>query len=133
MKKVLSKLSRRSFFGAAAAAAAAGPLAVDAVAKDIEGRTFAWSGAVHGGTGMGPSTGQGGLLSRIDSLKEQIAKIKVKPVPLCEVSRLDADLVANRSLALHVRIRIQSERDAERRAEYQRRWRLDEIDDLLGL
>lgn len=127
--KMLAKLNRRSFFGAAAGAVAAGPLAVDAVAKDIEGRALTYSASYGSQDSIAAGAPDGGQYIR--QLRSELLDLKLEPVPHHEVSRLDPDLIANRSMALHTRLRIQAERDAHRRLENNKSWRLKSIADLI--
>lgn len=128
MKALVSKLSRRGFF----AAAAASPLAIEGVAKDIEARAFTYSAGYGsqppGAGGTSDGTGEGRYLRQ---LYGELADLKLEPVAPHEVSRLDPDLIANRSMALHARLRIQAERDAVRRLENNKSWRLRSIADLI--
>lgn len=134
MKKVMAKLSRRSFFGAAGAAAAAGPLAIEAVAKDIhslKGLSANNYTLPSAALGASPSGGNGEWrLLRIAELGKQLLSIKRQPVLPHHVGKLDADLVASVSLSYNARLRIQAERDADRLFASSKLWIQREIDEL---
>lgn len=128
------KLTRRLFFRQAAGAAAAGPLAVQAVARDVEARGLAMPSALDLSGLSGPDTAHA-RAKELEWIKDSLSRFlkNGKPRPRPEyVQRFDGDLVANRSMSLSTRIRIQAERDAIRSYEREHQSFLDRIAYLSG-
>lgn len=112
------KLARRSFFKAAAGAAVAGPKAVEAVAREIDEKAFGYYDPTMGGfyTGPGRAKTDDQIKRRLKWCRDRLLEINTSgPTPRVDhVTRLDADLVANRSMSLDARMRIQARRNAIR-------------------
>lgn len=133
MKAIVSKLSRRGFF----AAAAASPLAIGGVAKEVEKMGMGHTG-LEGGYASdsypqpcAPPDEGPWLTQRLAALRADLTKLTRPNVPQQAVSRLDTDLVATRSFSLAGRVNIQRERNADRQYISNRDYIEREIESLL--
>ncbi len=107
-------LARRLFFKRAAGAVAAGPLALEAVASEVDKMALGFTNPPPtGGNALPPSWN--GEKDWIVSRLKELASPETRP--LDHVGRLDPDLVANRSMSLVARMRIQAAREQQRYAE----------------
>lgn len=136
-------IKRRSFLQALGLAPFAFPKAVEQVVQQqalgMAGMSIIGSSGVNVGFPLPRSADPH---TRLTELLTEFAKMQAlgRPVAIAKarreysstsgVNHLDPDLVSNRSFSLSAKVRIQREREIERRADQPMRWLQNEIADI---